>query len=241
MNTSKEKRFEKLSEDFYHVKCAYPDFSIFQGKIGEVVRNYIPEKSAGNIAIVDIGCGYGATAEVILKSRNDIRLSAIDNEYQMVEGAKRYLAKWDDTPKLKIIEDDALDFLRKLENESIDIVASVLTLHNFKKSYRDTLLIEIERVLKKKGIFVNADKYALDDPEEHNKSLHSELERFFDTFSQLKKYEVLREWVLHHIEDQSPIRVMSERVSIEQLRGLRFKNVDIIYRNIMIAVLVAQK
>ena len=241
MNISKEKRFQNLSEDFYYVKCAYPDFDVFQGKIGEVVKKYIPENFTKNIAIIDIGCGYGATSEIILNTRDDIKLSAVDNESQMVEGAKRYLSKWVNTRKLEIIEEDALDFLKSQEKESIDIIASVLTLHNFKKEYRDALLFEVERVLKSKGIFVNADKYALDDPEEHNKSLHSEIERFFDTFAKLKKYEVLKEWVLHHIEDQSPIRIMNERVAIGQLRKLKFQNVDITYRNFMIAVLVAQK
>ncbi len=241
IKTKKEKRFDKLSDDFIYVKCAYSDFDIFQGKIGEIVAAYQPRILSNKVNALEIGCGYGATAEVILNAREDIELFTIDNEPKMIAKAIKKLSPFRrDKRDFKVIEADALDYIGQLDDMNVDIVASVLTLHNFKKSYRNPLLKEIYRVLKDGGVFVNADKYALNGAQQ-NKTLYSEIEKYFDTFIPLKKYETLREWVLHHIEDQAPSRVMHEKSSIINLNKIGFKKPQIIYRNNMIAVLVAKK
>jgi hypothetical protein len=99
---------------------------------------------------------------------------------------------------------------------------------------------EIWRVLAPSGLFVNADKYA-QTVEAHQEALRWQLNRLFDVFVPRQRYDLLREWVLHYVEDEAAGRVMPEADAITRLNDLGFADVRIAYRRYMDAVLIAHK
>jgi 2-polyprenyl-3-methyl-5-hydroxy-6-metoxy-1,4-benzoquinol methylase len=74
-----EKRFQgKMSEAYDLIKPAVPDSVKLVEKISEVVARYVSPHSHEKLDVLDIGCGDGITTDVILASRDDIRVTAID-------------------------------------------------------------------------------------------------------------------------------------------------------------------
>lgn len=237
---TEERRFSGLiGKELKYTRLAYPDFDVFQGRVGEIVKGYRAKTNA-NISVLDIGCGYGFTAAIVLKSRSDLDLQTIDNEPTVIAQAHQFLNKWKTRRSLSIVEADALAYAQKAQKSSLDIVVSVLTLHNMTTAYRKKLLKEVARILKPSGIFINADKYALKGYARY-KSLGVEIERYFNAFIPLEKYDLLKEWVLHHISDSAPERVMDEISSKKDLKLLGFGNIKIVYRGNMVAVLTATR
>jgi hypothetical protein len=112
-------------------------------------------------------------------------------------------------------------------------------LHNLTSDYRSRLEDEIQRVLARPGLFVNADKYA-QAGEAHHQALRYQVNSFFDVPLTREKYHHLREWILHYVEDEAPDRVMLEADAVERLHDLGLANVEIVYRNYMDAVLIAR-
>lgn len=236
-----DRRFAgRMGEEYDLLKRAYPHYEEIQEKIGEVVAVYRPVSLQTEIEMLDIGCGDGATADIILASRENVKLIALDNEPKMVEQAHKNLEPWSGVRDFAIIETDALDFLRGAKDARFDIVASAFTLHNFLRSYREEVLREIFRVLKPEGLFLNADKYAPEGQKRYE-ALLVQLERFFDAFVPLGKYDLLKEWVLHNVADQAPDRVMRERDSVQTMERIGYTGINILCRNNMEAVVVARK
>src|SRR5690606_17024727 len=106
--------------------------------------------------------------------------------------------------RLRLVENDALSHLRDTPSASVDIVATAYTLHNFLNGYRLRVLEEIFRVLKPGGIFVNGDRYALDDSLAHLQSIQDEVRQYFRTFTALNRIDLLEQWIVHLFSDESP-------------------------------------
>ncbi len=97
----------------------------------------------------------------------------------MQEQAKKHLSKWITEGKLTFSGDDALTALKKIAPDSVDIVASAYTLHNFLDSYRNEVIQEIFRILKPGGQFINGDRYGLDDISKHTRHHTGRSQRLF--------------------------------------------------------------
>lgn len=240
MKIKNKKRFKGEIALYYKlIKYAYPDYPIFRGKILETIKNY-NSNSTSKIEIVEIGCGYGAITDYILKSRSDLNLVAIDNEIQMIEQAKSYLKDWEGPTQFSIKEADALFYLKSLKNESVDIIVSELTFHNFNKNYRNLLLTEIYRVLVKGGVIVNSDKYSAHGIKRLLSFLYEE-KCFYQLLVPKRKIKIFMKWILHHIADQFPSRIMKLKKSAKEMKRLGFDELKIIYSGRIISVLYARK
>jgi SAM-dependent methyltransferase len=192
------------------------------------------------VQILDLGCGSGVTSHTILTARKDAVVTSLDNEAKMIEQATANLREFLAQGRCRVVQRDALDGLKGRPAGSFDVVASALTLHNLRQTYRSELHREIYRVLKPGGLFVNADKYAEGD-EQRYRALQVALGRFFDAFVPLGKLDLLRDWVLHNVADQGPDRVMREEDAVRELRGIAFRDVAVRDRHNMEAVLTARK
>jgi methylase of polypeptide subunit release factors len=60
------------------------------------------------IKILDIGCGDGITAKAILNTLENIELTILDNEQQMIDQARKNLKVF--SSSLVVVQDDALSF-----------------------------------------------------------------------------------------------------------------------------------
>ena len=237
-----ESRFKgTISEDYMLLKLALPHFEELQSQVGKVVASYKAQQNDSKVRVIEIGCGNGATSYAILNSRQDHYLVCIDNEEDMVRQAEENLLDAIAANQCQLIQCDALDFCKQQETSSTSIVASALTLHNMERTYRDDLHEEIFRILEPGGVFVNADKYAPQDDVQRFQALGTALDRFFTAFVPLGKIDLLKEWVLHNVIDQSPDRCMKEGDTVRILRSIGFENIEIVYRENMEAVLTATK
>jgi tRNA (cmo5U34)-methyltransferase len=239
MKKQGEHRFSgSLAEEYERITLAYPEFESFQRvmirRIGNHIRSMDPP-----IHILEIGTGNGFTTRLLVdmgERGNQATVTSIDNDPEMLSQAAEHIT----SPTCTLLEADALSFLQDQPDDTWDVVASAFTIHNMERDYREEVEREIHRVLSSGGLFANADKYA-PDGQERFEALAYQVERFFDAFVPSGRTELLRKWVLHNIDDQSPRYVMYASEAIPRLNALGFRKVTLEGRSHMEAVLFAGK
>jgi ubiquinone/menaquinone biosynthesis C-methylase UbiE len=235
----RERRFSGgLSDDYDLWRLTRP----FLGEVHEIVIRAVrsfTEARDRPLRALDIGMGEGAITRLLVADAQ-LSVTGVDNEPKMIKKAREHLTAELASGRLKIVLDDALHFLANQPSHAFDIIASGYVLHNLTADYRARLYDEIWRMLAPSGLFVNADKYA-QTGEAHREALRWQLNRFFDVFVPRQRYDLLREWVLHYVDDEAPDRVMPEADAITRLNDLGFADVRIAYRRYMDAVLIAHK
>lgn len=233
-----ERRFSgRLAEEYELLELAYPDFRSFQRRLAERVAQLHPA-GEGSLQLLELGPGNGFTTELVLEAADNLVIDAIDNEPKMIAQLEERLGDAVESGKLRPIERDALEWVRAQPDESYDGFFSAFTLHNLTVDYREMLLPELLRVLRPAGLFVNADKYAPDGQAQFE-ALSTQIGRFFDAFLPLEKYELLRDWVLHNVMDQAPVRCQRESSAVERMKRIGFDSVTVSDRSDMQAILSA--
>jgi ubiquinone/menaquinone biosynthesis C-methylase UbiE len=189
------------------------------------------------IEVLEIGIGKGFTAREILKADNSVKVIGIDNNKGMIIQVDENLNHYIQEGRLELYNEGALEFLRKLPDNSIQIVASGFMLHNLKASARQDILIEIYRVLKSGGEFIMADKIMPDDVavfEKEVKWQNVQFEKILDPIERMK-------WIDHYDEDMAPDTIMYEGEIIKTLEEIGFAGIDVSGRRHLDALLCARK
>jgi SAM-dependent methyltransferase len=107
----------------------------------QLIRRWIPEDRF--IRILDLGCGYGALL-YFLKESGYCYLSGVDRSPEQVMVARQLEID-------AVQEGDVLDFLRKKEDHSYDVVIAFDILEHFTKQEIFIIVDEIYRVMQSKG------------------------------------------------------------------------------------------
>jgi SAM-dependent methyltransferase len=239
MNGVGERRFSgTLTDEFDLWRLARP----FMSEVHEVLRGAVAaftERRDGPLRALDIGMGDGSITGLLLAD-DKLAVTGVDNEPEMIERARERLVEPLASGRLEIVLDDALHYLAAVPNGTFDVIASGYALHNMTVDHRARLEDEIWRALAPSGLFVNADKYA-QTGEAHHRALRFQVNLFFDVLLPRAKYGLLRQWVLHYVEDEAPDRLMPEAATLERLGELGFADLEIVERRHMDAVLVANK
>ena len=208
--------------------------------VGEEVMGCCRERSDYR-TLIELGGGTGITTLSILLANNDLQVLSVDNEPTMQNQAKQSLRDWVNSGRLEFCCNDALTVLKNLEDDSVDIVASAYTLHNFERGYRKLVIEEIFRVLAPGGRFINGDRYALDDIDQHTCTTQKEVTEYFRVLTEMNRLDLLEQWVLHLIGDESESRIMRESVALAQLKAAGFQNVQLTARKEVNALVTAIK
>lgn len=179
----------------------------------------------------EIGCGTGISTLELLAARPDLKLTAIDSAAKMLDQARANLADHVAAGRVAFFEADALQALCALPEASVDLVASNYAIHNFLDDYRGLVIAEIHRVLKPGGLFINGDRYAIDDRAVHLAETQAEVRRWFKLFKDMDRLDLLEDWIVHLYSDESADHIMYFTPSLERLRALGFAPVSVEYRD----------
>lgn len=193
------------------------------------------------LSIVELGGGTGITTLALLTAREDSHVLSVDNEPNMQNQAKQNLNNWNGQGRLVFSGLDALAALKALASESVDIVASAYTLHNFLNSYRQEVIAEIYRVLIPGGQFINGDRYALDGVSQHTRMIQNEVAGYFKVFTNINRLDLLEHWLVHLFSDESENHVMREATALQQLEDSGFIRIQLSHRTEVNALVTAIK
>ena len=212
--------------DLLRLMC--PNAATLARRIGEYIGAWRPNKTLTGF---EIGCGTGICTLGLLAARDNLQLTAVDSAPQMLDQARVNLADYIEAGRLSLVEQDALTALRSLPDASVDFVASNYAIHNFEDDYRAKTLAEIFRVLTPGGMFINGDRYAIDDRNAHLLDAQNIVRGWFKLFRQIDRLDLLEDWIVHLISDESPSIIMYYSPSLEQLRQIGFSNVSVDFRD----------
>jgi tRNA (cmo5U34)-methyltransferase len=219
-----------IAAEYEMLKRICPAAADMSHRVGKFVGGWLPPAAVEILRILEIGTGTGVTTLCLLASRSDLHITGIDNEPAMLAQARRNLATELEEGRLVLLENDALSYLAGIPDGTLDVVASAYTLHNFLDGYRGRVLAEIFRVLKPGGVFVNGDRYGLDDPREHLALIQAEARDYFRTFRSLGRWDLLEHWILHLLGDESAAHAMCLEPSLGRMRAIGFEAVILHYR-----------
>jgi ubiquinone/menaquinone biosynthesis C-methylase UbiE len=193
------------------------------------------------LEIIELGGGTGITTAAILSANKNLTVTSVDNEPTMQSQAQKHLQEWQEQGQLIFSSSDALTALKQLPSDSVDMVASAYTLHNFLDSYRAQVISEIFRVLKSGGQFVNGDRYALDDVSAHTFAIQNELAGYFKVFIAQNRLDLLEQWTIHLFSDESENHLMRESFALQQLAQAGFISIELSHRAEVNALVTAVK
>ena len=229
-----------IGQEYEMLKRICPHSTEMSRLVGVAVKDYC-EENKKYTSVVELGGGTGITTLSILLANEDLSIISIDNESTMQNQAKSSLVNWVEQSRLSFVENDALSALKNMESNSVDIIASAYTLHNFIQGYRDEVLHEIYRVLKKEGQFINGDRYGLDNISRHTQTVQHEISGYFRVLTELNKLNLLEHWIVHLFNDESENHVMRESSAIQQLKDTGFADIKLSNRVEVNALVTAKK
>lgn len=229
-----------IGQEYEILKQICPPATEMSRLVGEEVAVFC-HAHPGMQTLVELGSGTGITTLSILSAHEGVKVLSIDNEPVMQEQAKNNLQDWVLAGRLDFSANDALSALKALPDDSVNIVASAYTLHNFEKGYRQEVIAEIYRVLKPDGRFINGDRYALDDMVLHTRNTQQEVAGYFKVLTEMGRPDLLEQWILHLFSDESEARIMRESASLAELKDAGFQHVQLKSRLEVNAVMTAVK
>ena len=228
-----------IGQDYEMLKLICPLMTEMSRLVAETVRGYTTTQSKLNV--VELGGGTGIATLALLTARDDSQIVSIDNEPTMQNQAKQNLKAWHDEGRVMFNGEDALSALQAMPSDSVDVVASAYTLHNFMDSYRQQVIRECYRVLKPGGLFINGDRYALDDISHHTRVIQEEVAGYFKVLTGINRLDLLEHWIVHLFSDESENHVMRESSALRQLQEAGFSGISCTNRMEVNALVKAKK
>lgn len=229
-----------IGKDYDMLKLICPLATKMSHLVGETLKNYAESKTE-KLNVVELGGGTGITTLALLNASENTHILSIDNEPVMQNQAKKTLNAWVEKGHLSFSTNDALTALKNLPDNSVDVIASAYTLHNFLNTYRADVVVEMFRVLKSGGTLINGDRYAFDDISQHTRATQAEVAEYFRILIAEQKLDLLQHWIIHLFNDESENHVMRETVALEQLRKAGFTAVNLTNRIEVNALVTAVK
>ena len=121
------------------IRKVVPEHSEVNLDLAQEIARYAQGKPA--LTIIDLGCGTGYTSQMILTHAPKARCIGIDIEDSVVRQARKRLAEF--KSQFDGMCGDVGEFLKSVESESVDVIASTLCLHNLKRNKSIEILEKI--------------------------------------------------------------------------------------------------
>jgi ubiquinone/menaquinone biosynthesis C-methylase UbiE len=230
-----------IGQEYDTLKLICPLAAKMSRLVGETVEKYAAARPDQTLSVLELGGGTGITTLSILLAAELLNVVSVDSEPTMQSQAKHSLHQWVEQGRLSFDARDALSILKNTASDSVDIMASAYTLHNFLDIYRAEVITEIYRVLKPGGLFINGDRYGLNDISAHTQTIQNEVSGYFKALININKLDVLEHWIVHLFSDESENHAMRETFSLQQLRQAGFIDVSLTNRCQVNALVTALK
>ena len=229
-----------IGQEYQMLKLICPYATEMSRLVGVEVAEVSRHKQT-DLHVLELGGGTGITTLSILSAADTFQVLSVDNEPTMQNQAKQSLQEWVKAGRLTFSADDALSALQKLDDNSVDVVASAYTLHNFTADYRQKVIQNVFRVLKPAGQFINGDRYALDDVNAHTRLTQQEVAGYFKVLTQINRLDLLEHWIIHLFNDESENHIMRESIAMQQLMNVGFAKIQLKLRKDVNALMIAVK
>lgn len=244
---SKNDRFAgALGDKYALIQKGLPYYLDMQKAIAVEVHNGLRALTGNPLTVLDLGCGTGITTLALGEELTNVKITGVDKGPTMLKQYDALVRKHEAELQGKgvtitMIEKDALEFLKGCEDATFDVVASGFTLHNISKDLRPQIAMEIGRVLRPQGRFVNADKIARDDEKLHQKDLMDQIAKFVECYGNPAETAYGLDWIEHYIRDNQPDLRQTESEVRDTLSKAGFGKIQIIERHGMDALVIADR
>lgn len=236
-----EPRFSgQLVDDHELVKRSRPPAENNYAEIIPAIRDHFRGYNKSIIFTIEIGSGDGDATEYILRVDPRTKILAVDPEPKMIERLEKrfrgeYLIGRVVPSMMKISEVASM-----VSDNTVDLIVSALTLHNFHKDERHKVLESCYRMLSPGGLFINHDKYMPDDPVEFAER-DAYQRSLYDIHLTYGRPDIKDLMLKHHLGDIHPDNVMKENESLEEMAKIGFKNSHFEFKTRIKANMVATK
>lgn len=193
-----------------------------------VVKHFQPAPKM----IVDLGCGNGFLAEILLKTFPQAKAICIDHSEPMVLAAKENLAT--ELGRCNIVHADFSENLQKyIAPNSVDCIVSGYAIHHLPQEKKKKLYQEIYESLAPEGIFINVEHTASATPK--LEALHDEL--FVEHLANYtnREIEVVAE-EYYGRPDMADNILERVDIQVEWLRQIGFEHADCYFKWMELAV-----
>lgn len=185
------------------------------------IEKYLGNRDKKDLKMIDLGCGEGEFIQLL--NKKGYPAYGVDSNSAVVSKMRK------EQPRLKIVEDNAIDYLKKIENNSLDFISAIHMVEHLEFFDLIVLLKECLRVLKDDGlliletpnpqnILISSYYFNLDPT--HKKPIPPELLRFFVEEAGLTVENVLLIRPLnfcdYNYEKDNPLRDIVFRFNMEQ-------------------------
>ena len=187
-------------------------------ELHDVLISALPFKSSDIFTVLDLGCGTGHGAKLVLEKFKNAKVIGIDFSDRMIELAKVHLQSF--SSRFTALEQD---FTRLLYREQVDAVISAVAIHNVEHTQKRDLFKHIQNILVPGGVFINADFIEGETPQ-----LNVEYQKIYEHF--LKENlsgEELDVWKQHAFQDDKPMKISKQ---FELLKELEFDNQELLWQ-----------
>ncbi|UOQ84247.1 class I SAM-dependent methyltransferase [Gracilibacillus salinarum] len=194
----------------------------------QVIEHFTPNPRK----IIDLGCGNGFLAALLVRTYPGSHAILIDHSKPMIEAAKRHLHPYKD--RCNIYYDDLTHSLTQYgERNSIDCIVSGYAIHHLTHEKKKELYQEIYDLLAPGGIFINV---------EHTASATAELERLHDALfidhlavcNDRDRQEVATEYYERPDKEDNILERVD--VQVNWLRDIGFDHADCYFKWMELAV-----
>jgi ubiquinone/menaquinone biosynthesis C-methylase UbiE len=224
----------KIANKFDFCTLIIPHYIEFQKILAAQILN-LCRQSNYKINILDLGVGTGNLLEILSRDSSDFHYMAVDSSEEMLG---RFIGKFNSLQNVQVEFSDALDFLNG-KTKKFDVIINSWTFHNWDSAYRKKVIDLVFKALKENGVFLNAEKVAVDSEIKHEANLRWQLKYMKKVLSMNK--EMFVKWNKHYQEDEKSDVILKESEFSTDLINAGFDHVNIIKRERMDAVLVATK
>lgn len=204
-------------------------FGAEQAKIMlQVVNHFTPNLKR----IMDLGCGNGFLAEILLKSYTEASAILLDHSEPMVENARNHMKNY--MNRCEIIHGDFSHSIQQYaEQGTVDCIISGYAIHHLPHTKKKELYQEIYNILAPGGIFINV---------EHTASASSEVEKLHDelfidhltSHNKRNRKDVAREY--YNRPDKEDNILEKVDVQVNWLREIGFNHADCYFKWMELAV-----